>query len=167
MSMARWLRPTGLALLGAVLGTAETNRHLVAHRMLPDDAAGSPADNVEVGTMRPPLWSVPLSALTATPERRSSRPSVGRRRARSLHRRSKRFQHRRGGWSLTSVQPREVTFKHGERSEVLAPQQPDAAAPAGRPADSGGRPTMSGPVDPGFSPSVPRSTPENGESDGL
>lgn len=37
-----------------------------------------------------------------------------------------------GGWSLTSVQPREVTFKQGERSEILALQKPDGtpAAPA-------------------------------------
>lgn len=72
-----------------------------------------------------------------------------------------------GGWSLTSVRPREVTFKQGKRSEVLALQRPDAAPPAGPPTDAGGRPAMPGPVDPAFSPSVPRSTPKNGEWDGL
>jgi general secretion pathway protein N len=64
------------------------------------------------------------------------------------------------------VQPREVTFKQGERSEVLALQRPDAAAPAGPSADAGGRPTMPDPPHP-FSPFAPRSTPKNGESDGL
>jgi len=40
-----------------------------------------------------------------------------------------------GGWSLTSVQPREVTFKQGNRSEVLALQRPGGtSAPAGLPA---------------------------------
>jgi general secretion pathway protein N len=34
----------------------------------------------------------------------------------------------RAGWSLSSVQPREVTFKQGVRSEVLALQRPDSPA---------------------------------------
>ncbi|MGY4237946.1 hypothetical protein ACVIIW_006893 [Bradyrhizobium sp. USDA 4449] len=72
-----------------------------------------------------------------------------------------------GGWSLTSVQPREVTLKQGERSEVLALQRPDAAAPAGPPADAGGRPTMPTASDTSFAHFVPRSTPKNGQSDGL
>lgn len=72
-----------------------------------------------------------------------------------------------GGWSLTSVQPREVTFKQGERSEVLALRRPDAAASASPPADAGGKLAIPGPADPSFSPFAPRSTPKNGESDGL
>ena len=39
-----------------------------------------------------------------------------------------------GGWSLTEVQPREVTLKQGDRSEVLALQRPDpAVSPRTRP----------------------------------
>ncbi len=216
-------------MLFMVLGAAETWA-ATSSRMdvLPDDAAGSPADSVDVGTMRPiarpaqqavarpiprgnPLWSVPLSALTVTQERpifsamrrpppravaaspveeisapppqaveaplplllvgavvgegdaiailvnRSDQKVVRLRQGESL-----------GGWSLTSVQPREVTFKQGDRSEVLALQRPDpAAAPTGPPADAGGRLTMPGTTDTAFSPSVPRATPKNGESDGL
>lgn len=216
-----------MGVLCVVLGTAGT-MGATSSRMdvLPDDSAGSPADNVDVGTIRPiarpapqaptkpvprgnPLWSVPLSALIATQERpifsamrrppqravaaspvedspappprpveappplllvgavvgegdaiailvnRTDQKVVRLRQGESL-----------GGWSLTSVQPREVTLKQGERSEVLALQRPDAAAPAGPPADAGGRPTMPGPTDPS-SPFAPRSTPKNGESDGL
>ncbi|WBL76477.1 hypothetical protein I3J27_26050 [Bradyrhizobium xenonodulans] len=81
-----------------------------------------------------------------------------------------------GGWSLTEVQPREVTLKQGDRSEVLALQRPDgtpAAPPAGAPAvaagppDAGGKLTMPTTTDTSFAPFVPRSTPKNGESDGL
>lgn len=226
--MARWLRPTGLAALGAVLGTVGTMAATSSRiDMLPDDAAGSPADNVEVGTMRPiarpvqqaparpvprgnPLWSVPFSALTATQERpifsATRRPPpravaaspveemsapppksleappplllvgavVGEGDAIAIlvNRTDQKVVRLRqgeslGGWSLTSVQAREVTFKQGERSEVLALQRPDGAAPAGPPVDAGGGPTMPSPIDPAFSPSVPRSTPKNGESDGL
>ncbi|UFW84467.1 hypothetical protein BjapCC829_31600 [Bradyrhizobium barranii] len=61
-----------------------------------------------------------------------------------------------------------MTFKQGDRSEVLALQRPDpAAAPAGTAADAGGKLTMLGTTDTAFSPSVPRSAPKNRESDGL
>lgn len=78
-----------------------------------------------------------------------------------------------GGWSLTAVAQREVTLKLGERSEVLALQRPDGAAPppsAPATANSAGAestlivPTTNGPS---FAPYTPRSTPKNGESDGL
>jgi len=77
-----------------------------------------------------------------------------------------------GGWSLTAVQPREVTLKQGDRSEVLALQRPDAAAttpPAGAtmPTEAGGKLTMPTTADTPFAPFMPRSTPKNGESDGL
>lgn len=81
-----------------------------------------------------------------------------------------------GGWSLTEVQPREVTLKQGDRSEVLALQRPDgtpAAPPAGAPAvaagppDAGGKLVMPTTTDTPFAPFVPRSVPKNGESDGL
>jgi general secretion pathway protein N len=81
----------------------------------------------------------------------------------------------RAGWSLSSVQPREVTFKLGDRNEVLALTRPDApvaaagapgvaAAPAGPPAGKLMMPTAGNTA---FAPFVPRSTPKNGESDGL
>jgi general secretion pathway protein N len=228
ISMSGWLRPTGLAVLCVVLGAAGTMAATSSRvDVLSDDAAGSAAESVDVGTVRPiarpaqqmpgkpiprgnPLWSVPLSALSATQERpifssmrrpppravaalpveespaatpkpveappplllvgavvgegdaiailvnRADQKVVRLRQGESL-----------AGWSLTSVQPREVTFKQGERSEVLVLQRSDAAAPAGPPADAGGKLTMPGPADPSFSPFVPRSTPKNGESDGL
>jgi len=78
------------------------------------------------------------------------------------------------GWSLTEVQPREVTLKQGGRSEVLALQRPDTAASPQTPpptaTDSASvegklvRPTTSGTS---FAPFMPRSTPKGGESDGL
>lgn len=226
--MAGWLRPTGLAVLCVVLGAAGTMAATSSRvDVLPDDATGHPAESVDVGTMRPiarpaqqvpakpiprgnPLWSVPLSALTATQERpifsamrrpppravaaspveespapppkpveappplllvgavvgegdaiailvnRTDQKVVRLRQGESL-----------AGWSLTSVQPREVTFKQGDRSEVLTLQRSAAADPASPPAEAGGKLTVPGPADPSFSPFVPRSTPKNGESDGL
>ncbi|WP_274542488.1 hypothetical protein [Bradyrhizobium symbiodeficiens] len=41
------------------------------------------------------------------------------------------------------------------------------SAAASPPTDAGGKLAMPGPADPSFSPFVPRSTPKNGESDGL
>lgn len=210
--------------LGAAGAMAATSPRM---DVLSDDAAGNPADSIDVGTMRPiarpaqqspakavprgnPLWSVPLSALTATQERpifsamrrpppravaaspveESPAPPLkpveappplllvgavvgeGDAIAILVNRIDQKVVRLRqgeslGGWSLTSVQPREVTFKQGERSEVLALQRPDAAAAASPPADAGGKLTMQGPADPSFAPFVPRSTPKNGESDGL
>ncbi|WLA54317.1 hypothetical protein [Bradyrhizobium diazoefficiens] len=227
--MSGWLRAVGLAALCAVLGSAGTLA-ATSSRMdiLPDDAAGGPAESVEVGAVRPiarpaqaaskpvprgnPLWSVPLSALTATQERpifsASRRPPpravaaspveetqappppkpveapplllvgavVGEGDAIAIlvNRIDQKVVRLRqgeslGGWSLTEVQPREVTLKQGDRSEVLALQRPSdpAAAPAGPPADAGGKLTMPGTTDTPFSPFQLRSTPKSGESDGL
>lgn len=216
------------AALGAAGALAATSSRV---DVLSDDATGNPAETVDVGTMRPiarpvqqapgrpvprgnPLWSVPLSALTATQERpifsamrrpppravaaapveESPAPSprvveappplllvgavVGEGDAIAIlvNRLDQKVVRLRqgeslGGWSLTSVQPREVTFKQGERSEVLALQRLEAAAAgpaaASTPAEAAGKLTMPGPGDPSFSPFVPRSTPKNGESDGL
>src|SRR4051812_45898625 len=84
--MSVWLRSVGLAALCAVLGITESGA-ATSSRMdiLSDDAAGSPAESVDVGAVRPiarpapatskpvprgnPLWSVPLSALIGTQER--------------------------------------------------------------------------------------------------
>lgn len=76
------------------------------------------------------------------------------------------------GWSLAAVQPREVTLKQGDRSEVLALQRPEAvSAPASGPAvavaDGSGQLRMPTPGGPSFAPFVPRSTPKNGMPDGL
>jgi general secretion pathway protein N len=70
------------------------------------------------------------------------------------------------GWVLSSVLPREVTFKKADRTEVLALKRQDG--PAGVP----GTPAVpvvpvAGAVDASYAPFVPRSTPKNGEPDGL
>ncbi|WP_354130686.1 MULTISPECIES: hypothetical protein [unclassified Bradyrhizobium] len=221
-------------MLCAVLGVTESVA-ATSSRMdiLSNDAAGSPAENVNVGAVRPiarpaaaankpaprgnPLWSVPLSALTATQERpifsAMRRPPpravaaspieevsapppkpveappplllvgavVGEGEAIAIlvNRTDQKVVRLRqgeslGGWSLTSVQPREVTFKQGDRSEVLALQRPEAAsAPTGAPAmaatsaDGSGQLMMPTPGGPSFAPFVPRSTPKNGQPDGL
>ena len=70
------------------------------------------------------------------------------------------------GWVLSSVLPREVTFKKADRTEVLTLKRQDG--PAGVP----GTPAVPlvpvvGAVDGSYAPFVPRSTPKNGEPDGL
>jgi general secretion pathway protein N len=79
-----------------------------------------------------------------------------------------------GGWSLISVQPREVTLKQGDRSEVLALQRPDGTtaptgspATAAAPADADGKLTVPATANTSFAPFVPRAAPKNGEADGL
>lgn len=68
----------------------------------------------------------------------------------------------RAGWSLSSVQSREVTIKQGDRSEVLALQRPDtpAAAPAvrglaGVPPGTAGGLTMPAAGNTSFAPFIP------------
>lgn len=234
--MSAWLRSTGLAVLcAAALGIAETFAATSSHvDILSDDVAGSPAESVDVGAVRPiarpapvaikpvprgnPLWSVPLSALTATQERpifsamrRPPPRAVAGASVEEAHlppppkpveappplmlvgavvgegdaiailvnrNDQKVVRMRQGetldGWSLTSVQPREVTFRQGDRSEVLALQRPDGttspAAPsatAAAPADGGGKLTMPATAHTSFAPFVPRATPKSGEADGL
>jgi general secretion pathway protein N len=72
------------------------------------------------------------------------------------------------GWELSSVAPREVTFKKAERTEVLTLKRQDGAAAVA------GAATASGLVVPAaaggntsYAPFAPRATPKNGESDGL
>jgi general secretion pathway protein N len=198
--------------------------------VLPNDVAGA-SERVDVGPLRPvtgqkrqaekppvsgnPLWSVPLSVLTATQERpifsasrrpppravvgpliepvaapvvqKSAEPehpplvligavvgesdaiavfldrtsmAVVRLRAGEAH----------SGWELSSVLPREVTLKKADQVEVLALQGPE-----GSPAAAGSAVLPIQPVPTlqpaqatgGYAPFVPRSTPKNGESDGL
>ncbi len=72
-----------------------------------------------------------------------------------------------GGWELSSVQPREVTLKQAERTEILSLKPADGAA--GGPPALPGAPKMVYPTagNASFAPFMPRSTPKNGESDGL
>ncbi|MDA9431629.1 hypothetical protein [Bradyrhizobium sp. CCBAU 51627] len=231
--MSGGLRSTGLAVLCAVLGIAEALAATSSRvDILSDDVVGSPAESVDVGAVKPiassapvaskpaprgnPLWSVPLSALTATHERpifsATRRPPpravatapveevhavpppkpveapppltlvgavvgegdaiailVNRTDQKVVRMRQGETQ---GGWSLTSVQPREVTFKQGDRNEVLALQRPDGASarpgsPAMPAAEGAGKLTMPTTASTSFAPFVPRSTPKNGKADGL
>jgi general secretion pathway protein N len=76
-----------------------------------------------------------------------------------------------GGWKLSGVESREVTFEKDSRSATLVLQRqeggsatPAAAASAG----DAGVPVL--PVTGGnmsYAPFVPRHTPKNGEADGL
>jgi general secretion pathway protein N len=72
------------------------------------------------------------------------------------------------GWVLSSVLRREVTLKKDDRTETLALQRPDSSpvAPLGIPVPP---PLMQGVGNPNtsYAPFIPRSTPKNGESDGL
>jgi general secretion pathway protein N len=193
--------------------------------ILPNDVAGVP-DRVDVGPLKPlatqkrqaerppvqgnPLWSVPLSVLTATQERpifsASRRPppravagpriepvivpvvkpaepehpplaligavvgdsdaiavfldrtnqGIVRLRAGETH----------GGWLLSSVLRREVTLKKDDQTETLVLQRPDGPPGPGTPAMPPPLPAASGAAG-SYAPFVPRSTPKNGESDGL
>jgi general secretion pathway protein N len=199
--------------------------------ILPNDVAGVP-ERVEVGILKPltgekrdtakvpvsgnPLWSVPLSVLTATQERpifsASRRPPpravagpriepvnlptptaaepdrpplaligvvVGDSDAIALFldRTGQRIVRLRQGeahegWVLSSVLRREVTLKQADRTEVLVLARADASPVAG---PSGlvvpGLPTPPIPAVSGsgssYVPFTPRSTPKNGEADGL
>jgi general secretion pathway protein N len=74
------------------------------------------------------------------------------------------------GWELSSVLQREVTLKKADQTEVLVLQRLDGPSgypgvpgvPAPMPAAAGG-----GVFNTPYAPFVPRSTPKNGESDGL
>ena len=77
------------------------------------------------------------------------------------------------GWVLSSVLGREVTLKKAEQTEVLVLQRqegPGSPAMSGIPGIPGVPPPMPaavGGVAGSYAPFVPRSTPKNGESDGL
>jgi general secretion pathway protein N len=194
--------------------------------ILSDDRPGGGPDSVDVGAVKPlvkpsrepartptgnPLWSVPLSALSATQERpifsasrrrpqravvapaaqavatppppaEPDRPALaligavvgdGDAIAVFLDRSNQKIVRLRqgdshAGWQLSSVQGREVTLKKADRSEVLVLQRPEG--PVGAPAGVPGMPVpqpVSGATDGSYAPFTPRSTPKNGESDGL
>jgi general secretion pathway protein N len=67
------------------------------------------------------------------------------------------------GWVLSEVQRREVTLTKADRREVLALQRQEG------PAGVAGIPPIpvAVPAAGSYAPFIPRSTPKNGESDGL
>jgi general secretion pathway protein N len=69
------------------------------------------------------------------------------------------------GWELNLVLRREVTLKKADRTEVLAFQRPDG--PAGVSGAPGLVVPAAGGAEASYAPFTPRSTPKNGESDGL
>jgi general secretion pathway protein N len=229
--MDAWFRIIGLALLsGLVLTAGRVPVSLAATSatldILPNDVTGAP-ERVEVGNLKPlagskrdsgklpvsgnPLWSVPLSVLTATQERpifsASRRPppravagppiqpviapvakpaeperpallligavvgdsdaiavfldrtnqGIVRLRAGDTH----------GGWVLSSVLPREVTLQKADQTEVLVLQRQDGPGSPGIPGMPPPMPAAVGGLPGSYAPFVPRSTPKNGESDGL
>ena len=229
--MGAWFKIMGLALLCSLILTA--GRGPVSHAatsttldILPNDVTGAP-ERVEVGNLKPlagqkpdtgkfpvsgnPLWSVPLSVLTATQERpifsASRRPPpravagpqiepvvapvatpaeperpalaligavVGDRDAIAvfLDRTNQKIVRLRAGdthagWVLSSVLGREVTLKKAEQTEVITLQRLDGPVSPGIPGVPPPMPAAIGGVDGSYAPFVPRSTPKNGESDGL
>ena len=226
--MVKWPKTFGLVLLsGGMLFVSPPTEPQAATSstldVLPNDRAGE-ADTIDLGNVKPiarpnreavkprpsgnPLWSIPLSVLTATSERpifsASRRPPqravvappvdpvapppqkaaeperppltligavIGDSDAIAvfMDRTNQKFIRLRqgdshAGWVLSSVLRREVTLKKADRSEVLALQRQEG--PAGIPGVS----PMPGPVMPtagSYAPFTPRSTPKNGESDGL
>jgi general secretion pathway protein N len=229
--MDAWSKIIASALLSGLVLTAGRVPVSVAATsatldILSNDVAGVP-ERVEVGNLKPlagpkrdpaklpvsgnPLWSIPLSVLTATQERpifsASRRPppravagpriepviapvakpaeperpallligavvgdsdaiavfldrtnqAIVRLRAGDSH----------GGWVLDSVLPREVTLKKADQTEVLALQRQDGPGSPGIPGMPPPMPAAVGGVPGSYAPFVPRSTPKNGESDGL
>ncbi len=186
--------------------------------ILSDDRPGGVPDSVDVGVVKPlarasqepakspptgnPLWSVPLSVLSATQQRpifsasrrppqravvappaEPDRPALaligavvgdGDAIAVFLDRTNQKIVRLRegdshAGWQLSSVQGREVTLKKADRSEVLVlkRQEGPVGAPPGVPAMLPGLQPVSGATDGSYAPFTPRSTPKNGQSDGL
>jgi general secretion pathway protein N len=229
--MAKWSRILSAALLsGGTLMLGPSSQLLAAIStldILSNDTVDGTSDSVEVGSVKllaqlnraggkplpsgNPLWSIPLSVLTATQERpifsASRRPPqraviappvdqvntpplqvateperpalalIGAVVADSgsiavfLDRTNQKIVRLRpgeahAGWVLSSVLRREVTLKKADRSETLVLQRTDGpAAVAGAPGVPG--PTAPAAGDVSYAPFTPRSTPKNGESDGL
>lgn len=232
--MVKVPRIIGLAMLsGLILTAGRVPVSLAATSatldILPNDVAGAP-ERVEVGKLKPltgqkrdsaklpvsgnPLWSVPLSVLTATQERPIfsasrrpppravagppiqpviapvAKPSEPERPALALigavvgdsdaiavflDRTNQQIVRLRSGdthagWVLSSVQGREVTLKRAEQTEVLVLQRQDGSGSPPIPGIPGAPPPIPaavGGVAGSYAPFVPRSTPKNGESDGL
>jgi general secretion pathway protein N len=231
MKMVKWPKILGVALLSCGMLTVCPSPGLLAATSATIDILSNDTDlpdSVDIGTVKPiatpnreaakplpsgnPLWSVPLSALTATQERpifsASRRPPqravvappveqvsvappakaepdrpalaligavVGDSDAIAVfldQTTQKIVRLRQGeshaGWELSSVQPREVTFRKAGRTEVLALKRQDGSAGV---ADAPAAPGLVMPAAAGgntsYAPFLPRSSPKNGESDGL
>jgi general secretion pathway protein N len=232
--MVARFRVIGLALLsGLILTAGRVPVSLAATSttldILPNDVTGAP-ERVEVGNLKPlvgqkrdpaklpvsgnPLWSIPLSVLTATQERpifsasrrpppravagppiqavivpvakpaEPERPALaligavvgdGDAIAVFLDRTNQKIVRLRSGeahagWVLSSVLGREVTLKKAEQTEVLELQRrdgPDSPGVTSIPGMPPPMPAAVGGVPGSYAPFVPRSTPKNGESDGL
>jgi general secretion pathway protein N len=222
--MLSWRKIIVLALLpGGMLGwsaelLAATSSTL---DILPNERVGDAPDTVDLGTVTPiakpsrdaakavprgnPLWSIPLSVLTATQERPifsasrrpaqravvapfEEQPNAPAAKASEPERlplaligavvgdsdaiavffdgSSQKIVRLRqgdsyGGWVLNSVQGREVTLKKADRTEILGLKAAEGAPFLPAPTAIG-----AGPIHPS-APFTPRSTPKNGEHDGL
>ena len=224
--MVRWPKVLGLALLpGGLLFLAPMPTSHAATSstvdILSNDAAADVRDTVEVGGVKPlanrerskplpsgnPLWSVPLSVLTATQERpifsASRRPAqravvapfeeqsnapapvkaaepehsplaligavVGDSDAIAvfLDRTSQKIVRLRqgeahAGWELSLVHRREVTLTKADRTEILGLKGGEDTPPVPPAPTADDAPTYTS-----YVPFTPRSTPKNGEWDGL
>jgi general secretion pathway protein N len=188
--------------------------------MLSNDGAPGVRDTLEIGNVKPlanrekskplpggnPLWSVPLSVLTATQERpifsstrrpaqravvgvpeeqpNAPAPQTAAEPDRSplaligavvgdsdaiavfFDRTSQKIVRLRQGevhtgWVLSSVRGREVTLKKADRTETLGLKA------EGVPVLPATTAIGAGATDTSYAPFVPRSTPKNGEHDGL
>jgi general secretion pathway protein N len=227
--MVNWLKVLGVAVLPALMllsGSASVPAATSATSDILSDRPGEAADTVDIGSVKPlvrpdreagrpvptgnPLWSVPLSVLTATRERpiflASRRPPqvavvappqdeanvpvvqtaaepdrsplaligavVGDSDAIAVFidlTNQKTVRLRQGdthaGWVLSAVQGREVTLKKADRTEILALKANDA--PRGPSVLPTATAIGAGPADGSYAPFIPRSTPKNGEADGL
>ena len=228
--MGRCLKIVGLALLsGGVLLAGMSPQLFAATSSAPDilsNDRAQDADSVDLGSVKPiarpardaakpppsgnPLWSIPLSVLTATQERpifaASRRPPpravaapvveqvnappkaaeperpplaligavVGDSEAIAVfvdRTNQKMIRLRQGdthaGWLLSSVLRREVTLKKDDRTETIPLKSTDTPVAAGAPLLPMPTAIGAGPTDNSYAPFVPRSTPKNGEHDGL
>ena len=229
--MVKWSKILGLVLFSAGLLMTVRAPELRAATsatadILSSEGAREVTDSVDLGSLKPiarpnrepgrplpsgnPLWSIPLSVLTATQERpifsASRRPPQravvaplvdqvsspapriaaeperlplaligavvgdGDAIAVFLDRTNQKIVRLRqgethAGWALSSVQGREVALKKADRTEVLALQRQDGAA--GVPGAPALTVPAAGGVDVSYAPFIPRSTPKNGEADGL
>lgn len=231
--MSRGLQISAVALLaGALLALGPSQGLRAATSPAPDILSDDRSpDVVDVGRVKPlarpevepakvlpsgnPLWSVPLSALTATQARpifsasrrppqvavvapaaeqvvaplaapAEERPSLaligavvgdGEAIAVLLDQVSQKILRLRpgdshGGWQLSGVESRDVTFKKGSRSETLVLKRQEAgSATTAVPAPGGELSMPTIPIaagqDTSYAPFVPRHTPKNGAPDGL
>lgn len=157
--------------LSALTGTQERPIFSATRRPPPRAVAAAPVEQVQAPPPPKPVEAAPPLMLVgavvgegdaiAILVNRADQKIIRLRQGESLN-----------GWSLAAVQPREVTLKQGDRSEVLALQRPEAAsAPTSAPglavANSSGQLMVPTPGGTSFAPFVPRSTPKNGLPDGL